>query len=141
MKRIGYHPHVHPAQPWCVFDTNLPEPVDVSRLPKIALFATRQQARDAHPDAVVDPDFEWECQMVVVRVFATAESAAAHVHALVVEADTFSLALSDDLSLGGQADSGGAALAVVTDAVLARGFAPSGFQERAGYRVYDYKRM
>ena len=46
MKRIGYHPHVHPAQPWCVFDTNLPEPVDVSRLPKIALFATRQQARE-----------------------------------------------------------------------------------------------
>jgi hypothetical protein len=61
--------------------------------------------------------------------------------ALVVEGDTFSLALSDELSLGGQVDSSGAPLAVVVDAVLARGFAPSDFQQRAGYRVCDYKRM
>jgi hypothetical protein len=87
MKRIGYHPHVHPAQPWCVFDTNLPEPIDVSRVPKIALFSTRQQAREAHPDAVVDPDFEWECQMVVAQAVATAESAAAHVDARLESSD------------------------------------------------------
>lgn len=141
MKRIGYHPHVHPAQPWCVFETSLPEGSDASRLPKVALFSTRREACEAHPDAVVDPEFAWECQLSVVRVFATAESAAAHVRAMALEADAFSLALSDQLSLGGTIDSSGAALAVVVDAVLARGFSPSAFQQHAGYRVYDYKRM
>jgi hypothetical protein len=62
MKRIAYHPHVHPAQPWCVFETELDE---VERLPKIALFATRAEAQLAHPDAVVDSEFAWECRLTI----------------------------------------------------------------------------
>ena len=65
MKRISYHPHVHPAQPWCVFETDLPAHVDVARIPKVALFATRDEARAAHPDATVDQEFAWECQLRV----------------------------------------------------------------------------
>lgn len=62
MKRIAYHPHIHPAQPWCVFETELH---DAERLPKIGLYATRDEAQLAHPDASVDLDFAWECQLRV----------------------------------------------------------------------------
>jgi hypothetical protein len=65
-KRISYHPHVHPAQPWCVFETDLPASVDISRIPKIALFSSRADAKAAHPDAVVDEEFAWECQLRVL---------------------------------------------------------------------------
>lgn len=44
MKRIAYHPHVHPAQPWYVFETDFE---DVERIPKIALFAARMQQTDS----------------------------------------------------------------------------------------------
>jgi hypothetical protein len=65
MKRISYHPHVHPAQPWCVCETDLPKSVDISRLPKVALFFTRDEAKAAHPDAIVDAELAWECQLRV----------------------------------------------------------------------------
>ena len=64
MKRIGCHPHIHPALPWCVFETEIPD-VDASTLPKIALFATREEAENAHPDAVVDEEFAWKCRIRV----------------------------------------------------------------------------
>jgi hypothetical protein len=58
MKRIAYHPHIHPAQPWCVFDSDFDL---IERIPKIALFATRDEAQLAHPDASVDEEFAREC--------------------------------------------------------------------------------
>ena len=61
MKRIAFHPDVHPAQPWCVTDTSLPDGTDISRFPKVALFDTRSAAQAAFPDAVVDRKFGWEC--------------------------------------------------------------------------------
>ena len=64
MKRIAYHPAVHPAQPWCVFETGI-DNTDVERLPKIALYGSRSDAQAAHPDAVVDPEHSWECQLRV----------------------------------------------------------------------------
>ena len=66
MKRIGYHPHVHPALPWCVIDTNEPD-LDVSRLPKLGLFATKDEALASCPEAVVDEEFAWECRIRIDR--------------------------------------------------------------------------
>jgi hypothetical protein len=45
-----------------VFETEFDE---VERLPKIALFGTREEARLAHPDAVVDSEFAWECRLTI----------------------------------------------------------------------------
>ena len=64
MKRIGYPPDVHPSQPWCVFETEFVA-IDPSRLPKLALYESRQKAQSAHPDAVVDEECAWECQLRV----------------------------------------------------------------------------
>ncbi|MEA2235958.1 MAG: hypothetical protein QOC81_682 [Thermoanaerobaculia bacterium] len=64
MKRIAYHPSVHPAKPWCVFETTF-ENADASRLPKIELFASRRDAQESFPDAIVDEEFAWECGLRV----------------------------------------------------------------------------
>lgn len=50
--------------------------------------------------------------------------------------EDFSLPVSDDLN-----DSMGVAMAVLTDAALARGWEPAGFEQRNGYRVYRYAAM
>lgn len=65
MKRIGYHPHVHPAQPWCVVDTDIPIGVDVSRMPTLALFVTKAEALASHPEATVDEECAWECGLQI----------------------------------------------------------------------------
>ena len=46
-----------------MFETDLPKSVDISRLPKVALFLTRDEAKHAHPDAIVDDEVAWECQL------------------------------------------------------------------------------
>ena len=46
----------------------------------------------------------------------------------------FLLPVSDELQ-----DTMGIAIAIVTDAVLAKGWAPNGFDQQDGYRVYKYK--
>lgn len=63
MKRIACHPHVHPALPWCVAETSLPDGADTSRIPKVALFPTKSAAQAAHPDAIVDTEHDWECRI------------------------------------------------------------------------------
>lgn len=66
MKRIAYHPQIHPALPWCVVETEFPCDEDSERFPKVGVFATRDAAQAAHPDAVVDSEFTWECGLKIV---------------------------------------------------------------------------
>jgi hypothetical protein len=49
-------------------------------------------------------------------------------------ADTFTLAIADSLN-----DPMGAAMAIITDRALARGWEPDGYEAGAGFRVYRYK--
>lgn len=39
---------------------------DISHFPKLALFATKAEALAAWPEAVVDAEFAWECQLRIV---------------------------------------------------------------------------
>jgi hypothetical protein len=76
-----------------------------------------------------------------VRPFKTAESAAAFVKGTKIEGDLFELPIADDMTFAGRPDMIGAGMAVVLDAILARGFTPDGFEQRSGYRAYRYKPM
>jgi hypothetical protein len=76
-----------------------------------------------------------------VTKFDTAETAAQYVKQTDLAAPTFTLAISDNLTIGGRADPMGLGMALVLDAILAKGFEPDGFQQESGYRVYRYKKM
>lgn len=49
-------------------------------------------------------------------------------------AERFRLPVSDELQ-----DPMGLAMAIITDAILQRGWEPDGYEQRTGYRVYRYK--
>ena len=65
MKRIAYHPDLHPALPWCVNETSVERGINISHFPALALFATKSAAQAAYPDATVDEEFAWECQLQI----------------------------------------------------------------------------
>ncbi len=46
----------------------------------------------------------------------------------------FTLPISDELQ-----DDIGMCMAAITDRILAKGWAPDGFEQKAGFRVYRYK--
>lgn len=73
--------------------------------------------------------------------FDTAEAAAQYVKQADLSMPTFALAISDDLTVSGRPDPMGLGMALVLDAILAKGFEPDGFKQESGYRVYRYKRM
>jgi hypothetical protein len=73
--------------------------------------------------------------------FDTAEAAAQYVKQTDLSPPTFTLAISDNLTIGGKPDPMGLGMAIVLDAILAKGFEPDGFQQESGYRVYRYKKM
>ncbi len=51
-------------------------------------------------------------------------------------ADDFVLPVSDEWL-----DPAGINMAIITDAILARGWEPAGFEQKDGYRVYRYTEM
>lgn len=73
--------------------------------------------------------------------FDTAETAAQYVKQTDLAAPTFTLALSDNLTIGAKPDPMGLGMALVLDTILAKGFEPDGFQQESGYRVYRYKKI
>ncbi len=50
--------------------------------------------------------------------------------------DDFLLPVSDELQ-----DSVGVTMAIITDAALAKGWEPAGFEQQNGYRIYKYVLM
>jgi hypothetical protein len=76
-----------------------------------------------------------------VPKFDSAEGAAQYVNETNVSAATFTLTISDRLTVAGKPDSMGLGMALVLDAILAKGFEPDGFVQESGYRAYRYRRM
>jgi hypothetical protein len=72
--------------------------------------------------------------------FATAESAVQYVEAATFSQPTFTLQIADNFTFAGQPDRMGAGMAILLDAILARGFVPDGFEQKDGYRLYRYKK-
>ena len=72
--------------------------------------------------------------------FESAESAVRYVKGTTFDQATFTLAVADGFTFAGRADTMGAGMAIVLDAILAKGFWPDGFEQKDGYRVYRYKR-
>ena len=72
--------------------------------------------------------------------FESAEAAVRYVKDTTFDQPTFTLAVADGFTFAGQADTMGAGMAFVLDAILAKGFWPDGFEQKDGYRVYRYKR-
>ena len=72
--------------------------------------------------------------------FTSAEATVEYVKATTLAQPTFTLGIADGFTFAGQADTMGAGMAIVVDAILAKGFWPDGFAQKDGYRVYRYKR-
>ena len=66
-------------------------------------------------------------------IWQTVEEALNAIQEHVGPADTFTLAVADSIN-----DDLGVTMAILTDAVLARGWLPDGYDERADYRIYRY---
>ena len=76
-----------------------------------------------------------------MTTFESAEAAVEYLDATTFSQPTFTLNIADDFTFAGRADTMGAGMAIVLDHVLAKGFWPDGFEQKAGYRVYRYKKM
>jgi hypothetical protein len=72
--------------------------------------------------------------------FDSAEAAVKYVKGATLSEPTFTLAIADRFTFAGQPDTMGAGMAVVLDAILAKGFWPDGFDQKEGYRLYRYKK-
>ncbi len=72
--------------------------------------------------------------------FTSAEATREYVKATTFAQPTFTLEISDGFTFAGRTDTMGAGMAIVVDAILAKGFWPDGFEQKEGYRVYRYKR-
>jgi hypothetical protein len=69
-----------------------------------------------------------------VRPCTTVEEEIEAINAHNGTAETFTLPIADSLN-----DTMGAAMAIITDRILARGWAPDGYEQGAGFKVYRYK--
>ncbi len=74
-------------------------------------------------------------------IFREADEALEFVRPLVVEDDSFAIAIADDMTITGQPDPIGAGIAAILDVILRKGFEPDGYDQNDGYRLYKYKRM
>ena len=71
--------------------------------------------------------------------FHSVEEALAFVEAATIVGSSFELPIADGLTFLGAPDVIGAGMAVLFDAILAKGYEPDGFELRNGYRIYRYK--
>ena len=71
--------------------------------------------------------------MKQMRPFKNLDEAQSAIDSFEGTADEFELPISDDLN-----DPVGINMAILTDAILARGWEPNGFEPKDGYRIYRY---
>lgn len=74
------------------------------------------------------------------RPIESAEAAIQHVQETEFSGPSFTLQIADNLTFAGEPDPIGMGMAMVLDAILAKGFSPDGFEEKHGYRMYRYVR-
>lgn len=75
----------------------------------------------------------------MAAIFESAEAAVRYVKETEFPEATFTLRISDRFTFAGRPDILGAGMAILVDAVWAKGFTPDGFEQKDGYRVYRYK--
>lgn len=74
-------------------------------------------------------------------IFKTAEEVLAYLETNQPTGGLFQLAISDSLTFSGQPDTMGAGMAVMLDKILGLGYEPDGFDQKDGYKLYNYKQM
>ncbi len=70
-----------------------------------------------------------------MKAYETLEEARDYISEFDVSQPRFELAVSDTLQ-----DPMGMNMAILLDGILAKGFEPDGFEQKDGYRVYQYKK-
>ena len=73
-------------------------------------------------------------QAMATEPFKEVEAAVEYVRSFAGVAEELKLSISDELN-----DPVGMNMAIVTDAILEKGFEPNGFEQQQGYRIYVYK--
>ena len=71
---------------------------------------------------------------IVMNPVSNIDDARSAIHAYEGSAEDFELPIADEMQ-----DPAGIIMAIITDAVLARGWEPNGFIQKDGYRIYRYK--
>ena len=74
--------------------------------------------------------------VIALEPFKEVESAVEYIRSFKGKAEELSLPISDGIN-----DQFGMNMAIVTDAILEKGFEPNGFNQKQGYRVYVYKAL
>ena len=73
---------------------------------------------------------------MALEPFKEVEGAVEYVRSFTGKAEELRLPISDELN-----DPFGMNMAIITDAILAKGFEPNGFEQQQGHRVYVYKSL
>ena len=73
--------------------------------------------------------------------FKSAEEVLAYLETNQPAGGLFQLAISDSFTFSGQPDTVGAGMAVILEKILKLGYEPDGFDQKDGYKLYNYKQM
>ena len=73
---------------------------------------------------------------IALEPFKEVKSAVEFIHSFKGKAEELKIPISDKMN-----DQFGMNMAIVTDAILEKGFEPNGFEQMQGYRVYVYKAL
>jgi len=68
--------------------------------------------------------------------FKEVDAVVEYIRSFIGQAEALKLPISDKLN-----DQFGMNMAIITDAIFAKGFEPNGFEQQSGYRVYAYKSL
>lgn len=72
--------------------------------------------------------------VIAVEPFKNVETIVDYIRSFEGNANDLKVPISDEVN-----DQIGLNMAIITDAILAKGFEPNGFEQKKGYRVYVYK--
>ena len=73
--------------------------------------------------------------------FKSAEEVLAYLETDQPTGGLFQIAISDSFTFAGQPDTMGAGMAVILDKILGLGYEPDGFDQKDGYKLYNYERV
>jgi len=74
-------------------------------------------------------------------ILATTEEALEHLGQHQPSNDRFELAVKDGFTWKGKPDVIGLGMALILRKILAMGYEPDGFEQKDGFRLYQYKKM
>ena len=74
-------------------------------------------------------------------IIKSAEDGLQHLAAHSPSSDSFELPISSSFTYAGKPDKVGFGMALLLDKILGMGYEPDGFEQKAGFRLYRYKKM